>query len=71
MRRWGRWAWLPHALLWAVFHVSFGAPVLLLVSPSLVVVPFVAQKTGKTWCGVALHALANGPPFLLIALGIV
>jgi membrane protease YdiL (CAAX protease family) len=69
--RWGRAAWLLHAALWGVFHLSFGATVVLLALPCLLVVPFVAQRTRNTWAGVAIHALSNGPPFVLIALGLI
>jgi membrane protease YdiL (CAAX protease family) len=69
--RWGRAAWLIHAALWGVFHFSFGATVVLLALPCLVVVPFIAQRTRNTWAGVTIHALSNGPPFVLIALGLI
>ena len=69
--RFGRWAWLVQVLLWAVFHASFGVTVLVLVVPTLLVVPFVAQRTRNTFCGVTVHALSNGPPFVLIALGLI
>jgi membrane protease YdiL (CAAX protease family) len=69
--RWGHSAWLFHSALWAVFHLSFGANVFAIALPCVLVVPWVTQRTGNTWAGVALHALANGPPFVLIALGLV
>jgi membrane protease YdiL (CAAX protease family) len=69
--RWGRMSWFVHALLWAVFHVPFGAPVFALAVPTLLVVPLVAQTTRNTLASAVVHCLANGPPFLLIALGVV
>jgi hypothetical protein len=44
--------------------------VLLLALPTIVAVPYIAQRTQSTWTAVAVHALSNGPPFVLIALGV-
>lgn len=67
----GRRAWLWHALLWTLFHIPFGPAVLACALPILLVVPYVAQRTGNTWTAVALHGLSNGPAFVLIALGVI
>jgi membrane protease YdiL (CAAX protease family) len=58
-------------MLWLVFHLPFGFPVLIPMLPILVVIPWIAQKTRSTWAGIVLHALANGPAFVLIALGVI
>jgi membrane protease YdiL (CAAX protease family) len=67
----GRWAWLANALGWGVFHVAFGWQLLVLLAPILLIVPYVAQRTGNTWAGVIIHAGLNGPGFLAVALGYV
>jgi membrane protease YdiL (CAAX protease family) len=70
-RAWGSRAWLYQAMLWGGFHASMGAAVVLLTAPALMVVPFVVQRSRTLWTGVAIHAICNGPPFVLVALGIV
>ncbi len=68
---WGRYAWLVQSLLWTLFHLSFGWSVMLMALPTLLVVPFVVSRTRNTWNGIIIHGLANGPPFVLIALGVI
>lgn len=66
----GRRAWLLHGALWGVFHASFGWGLILVVAPSLFLIPWAVQRRGNTWVGLILHALLNGPAFILISLGV-
>jgi membrane protease YdiL (CAAX protease family) len=66
----GRYAWVTNALLWTVFHLFFGLHLLILLLPSLFIIPYVVYKRQKTLIGIVVHALLNGPAFILVALGI-
>jgi membrane protease YdiL (CAAX protease family) len=66
----GGYAWLINALLWTVFHLFFGLHLLILLLPSLFIIPYVVYKRQKTLIGIVIHALLNGPAFILVALGI-
>jgi membrane protease YdiL (CAAX protease family) len=65
----GARAWLANALLWAAFHTGFGIGNILVVSPTLVLVPLLAQRRRSTWVAVALHAGLSLPGMVGIALG--
>ena len=67
----GSWAWALNAALWATFHTGFGIGNILVVSPTLVLVPLVSQLRKSTWVGVALHAGLSFPGMVAIALGYV
>jgi membrane protease YdiL (CAAX protease family) len=67
----GSLAWLHHALGWTVFHVAFGWQLLLTLLPILFILPFIVQRRANSWIGVIIHAVLNGPAFVLIALGVI
>lgn len=67
----GERAWLANALGWGVFHLAFGAALLAVLVPILVLLPRVVQQRRNTWVGVAIHAGLNGPGFLAVAFGAV
>jgi membrane protease YdiL (CAAX protease family) len=69
--RFGARAWLVNGALWGTFHVAFGAGNLLVLVPTLVCVPLIAQRRRSTWLAVLLHAGLSGPGFVAISLGIV
>lgn len=62
--------WIIGAVLWGVFHLSFGLGNLIVLIPTLIFVPFVTQKTKNTWTGIILHAVLSGPGFIVLALGL-
>lgn len=66
----GSSAWLVNALLWTMFHISFGISLIILLLPILFILPYIVQKTKNTWTGVIIHAVVNGPSFILISLGV-
>ncbi|MFZ1729352.1 MAG: CPBP family intramembrane glutamic endopeptidase [Bacteroidota bacterium] len=66
----GRRAWLHQGFGWTVFHVAFGWQLLLTMLPLLFIIPYVAQRRSNSWTGVVIHAVINGPAFILIALGL-
>lgn len=66
----GNKAWFINGLLWTGFHFSFGLDLIILLLPILFIVPYIVQKTGNTTTGIVIHALINGPSFILISLGL-
>lgn len=67
----GKPAWLFNALLWTLFHICFGIQLLILLIPILFILPYAVQKTGNTLVGIWIHALVNGPAFILVSLGVI
>lgn len=67
----GKSGWIFNAAFWMMFHLGMGASLMILVLPIIVVLPYAVQKTGNTTVGILIHALLNGPSFVMIALGIV
>lgn len=65
----GRWAWLLNAAVWGVFHLAFGPGNLIVLLPTLILVPLIAQLRRNTWLAVLLHAGLSGPGFVALALG--
>lgn len=66
----GKNAWLVNAAFWMMFHLGMGVSLMILVLPIIVVLPYAVQKTGNTAVGILVHALLNGPSFVMIALGV-
>jgi membrane protease YdiL (CAAX protease family) len=66
----GKFAWSINALLWTVFHLFFGFHLLILLLPSLFIIPYVVYRRQKTLMGIIVHALLNGPSFILVSLGL-
>lgn len=66
----GKYAWLVNGLLWAyVFHffmmwnfISF--------LPSMLITPYIAQKTGNTWTAVLIHGVPNTILWLILLMGV-
>lgn len=66
----GSRAWMINGALWALFHLSFGWSLLLMLLPLLFVAPWPVQRRRNVWLGIILHGLYNGVPSLLLALGV-
>lgn len=66
----GKRAWLVNAVLWGIFHVSFGADLLIMLIPVLIILPYAVSKTKNTSVGIFIHGVFNGPMFVLVSLGI-
>jgi membrane protease YdiL (CAAX protease family) len=65
----GRWTWLIHGVLWALFH-AFKWWVVPAMLVTCLVIPFIAQRTRSTWPGIFIHFGINGLGILLDVLGI-
>ncbi len=66
-----KFAWFFNALLWVLFHICFGVQLMILLIPILFILPWAVQKTQNTTVGITIHALVNGPSFILISLGVI
>lgn len=69
--RLGKNAWIFNALLWVLFHVCFGIQLMILLFPIMFILPYSVQKTQNTTVGIYIHALINGPAFILVSLGVI
>jgi membrane protease YdiL (CAAX protease family) len=67
----GKYTWLIHGLGWGLFHVAFGWPLLLVLSPLIFILSYFVQKTKNSWVGVIIHGGLNGPSFLAISFGLI
>ena len=65
----GKWSWLVCAILWTVFHLPFGFDIIVMAAPVLLIIPHIFAKRQNTTIGIFIHAVYNGPIFILIALG--
>lgn len=66
----GPYSWLLCSLLWLLFHLPFGFDLMIILTPIMLIVPYVYSKTQNSLTGVFIHGLYNGPIFVIIALGI-
>jgi membrane protease YdiL (CAAX protease family) len=66
----GRHAWALNAALWFCFHLAFGPGNLLVLTPTIALVPYVVQRRRNAWLGVLLHAVLSLPGFVAMASGL-
>ncbi|HEY4611463.1 MAG TPA: CPBP family intramembrane glutamic endopeptidase [Bacteroidota bacterium] len=66
----GEYAWLLCGFFWLVFHLPFGFDLLVMLMPIIILLPYAFHKTRNTLVGIFIHAVYNGPTFILLALGI-
>lgn len=67
----GKYSWFINAILHSLVHICFGFPLIILLIPLLLVIPYIVYKTKNTYTGIIIHAIINGPSFILISLGII
>lgn len=67
----GRWAWAANGAGWLMFHAAFGLTIMIMLLPTVFILPYVVQRRGNSWIGVVIHAGLNGPGFLAVAYGLV
>jgi membrane protease YdiL (CAAX protease family) len=67
----GKSAWILNAILWLLFHLCFGFGLILTLLPILFILPYLVQKYKNTWIGIFIHALYNGPIFILLTAGVI
>jgi len=66
----GKYAWLFCSLLWMIFHLPFGMDLMIMLTPTMLIIPYTFHKTQNTLVGIFIHGFYNGPIFVMIALGI-
>ena len=64
-------AWVINSIFWLMFHICFGIHLMILLIPVLIILPYTVQKTQNTNVGILIHAILNGPMFILVSLGII
>ncbi len=64
----GARAWLVNGGGWLLFHVCFGAQVMLYAAPMMLAQAWACQRSGNTWVGVVVHGAFNGLGFIALAL---
>lgn len=67
----GRWTWLVHGLLWALWHAPMGLDLIVASLPIFFILPAVVQLTKNTSIAIVVHALFGAFGFLALALGMV
>lgn len=67
----GQLAWLANGVGWLFFHLPFGVPMLLMLVPTILVLPYAVQQTRNSSVGLVIHAGLNGPGFLVVAFGLI
>jgi membrane protease YdiL (CAAX protease family) len=65
----GRWTWLIHGTLWALFHVPFYPWQLFALLPTCLALAWVAQRQQNTTAGLLMHTLFNGLPLVIALAG--
>ena len=58
-QNYGTWAWLVNGLMWAYILHFFLRWNFIAFLPSMLITPFIAQKTKNTWVAVIVHAVPN------------
>jgi membrane protease YdiL (CAAX protease family) len=67
----GRWTWLVHGLLWAMWHVPMGLDLVVASLPIFFVLPAIVQLRRNTSIAIVVHAVFGAFGFLALALGAV
>ncbi len=67
----GKYAWLLCSFLWLLFHIPFGMDMVIMVTPIILIAPYLFDKTKNTLVGIFIHGIFNGPIFVAIALGLI
>jgi membrane protease YdiL (CAAX protease family) len=58
-KTYGKWAWLVNGLLWAYLFHFFVPWNFLSFWPSMLITPFIAQRTKNTWVALLVHGMPN------------
>jgi len=66
---WGRAAWLLNGTMWCLFHWSFGWPVMMLLLPITLLLPWIVMRRQNTSVGIVIHAIFNAVGFIAVLSG--
>ncbi len=67
----GPYAWCINSAFWMIFHACFGIDLMIILLPVIIILPYAVQRTGNTTNGILIHAIYNGPMFILVAIGVI
>src|SRR5262249_49831423 len=62
----GRAACLANGIPWCLFHRSFGWPILVMLLPITLLLPWIVQRRRNTWVGIIIHAVFNAAGFVVV-----
>jgi membrane protease YdiL (CAAX protease family) len=65
----GRAACLANGIPWCLFHWSFGWPILVMLLPITLLLPWIVQRRRNTWVGIIIHAVFNAAGFVVVTSG--
>jgi membrane protease YdiL (CAAX protease family) len=69
-KSYGKWAWLVNGLLWGYLVHFFMKWNFISFLPSMLITPFIAQKTQNTWVSLLIHGIPNTILWILFLTGI-
>ena len=66
----GKWTWVIHGVMWALFHVFWRWNLLILL-PGCLAFSYVVYTRKNTWIGIITHMLFNSIPLVGLIIGII
>ncbi len=69
VKSFGKYAWILNSAGWLLFHIAFGWQMMLMLLPTVIIIPYIMQKRDNTTIGIVLHGTFNGLTYLAITLG--
>ena len=66
----GKWTWVVHGILWAMFHITQWWTIIALL-PFILLLSLMAQRLRSTWPGIVAHSLMNLPAQLSLVIGVI
>jgi membrane protease YdiL (CAAX protease family) len=67
----GRWTWLVHGVLWAIWHTPMGLDLIVAALPIFFILPAAVQLTKNTSVAIVVHTVFGAFGFLSLALGLI
>ncbi|MBX3042668.1 MAG: CPBP family intramembrane metalloprotease [Candidatus Kapabacteria bacterium] len=64
----GKYTWIVNSAGWMLFHLAFGWQMMIMLIPTIVIIPYIMQKRDNTTIGIFLHGVFNGLSYLAITL---
>jgi len=70
-KTYGKWAWLINGLLWGYLLHFFMKWNFVAFLPSMLMTPYIAQRTQNTWVSLLIHGIPNTVLWIIIFAGII
>jgi membrane protease YdiL (CAAX protease family) len=67
----GRWTWLVHGVLWAIWHTPMGLDLIVASLPIFFILPAAVQLTKNTSVAIVVHSVFGAFGFVSLALGLI